>query len=144
MIRSVWPRAKVSICWWHERKAVRERIGKSKLSTTPYNADRAHAQFTFINKTFIPPGRADPNEREGEREGGGRDNSVDEPEEQSEPDPNAVFIHLPATQPPISTPAANTRYNTHPFIPFAASNARCKESHVGLTPSPRSWENIRL
>lgn len=105
MVLRVWPGAKVSICWWHERKAVRERLNKAKLSTTPYDADRAHAQFSFIDKTFVPPGRADPNEREGGREGGGRDSTIDEPDDlKSEPDPNAIFIRLPATQAPAPMP----------------------------------------
>jgi len=37
---------------------------KGKLSTTPYNTERAHAEFSFINKSFCPTGRADPNEHE--------------------------------------------------------------------------------
>jgi hypothetical protein len=32
------------------------RLAKAKLSTTPYNAKRAHAEFSFIDEKFIPPG----------------------------------------------------------------------------------------
>lgn len=32
------------------------RLAKAKLSTTPYNAKRAHAEFSFVDEDFIPPG----------------------------------------------------------------------------------------
>ncbi|KAJ3753952.1 hypothetical protein EV360DRAFT_74091 [Lentinula raphanica] len=83
--------------WRRSRKAIRERINKGKLSTTPYNAERAHSVFAFIARDFVPPGRPDPGEHEGGREGGGRDTTKDTTD--SEVDPNAIFIRLPATQP---------------------------------------------
>ncbi|KAJ3819898.1 hypothetical protein F5880DRAFT_1031187 [Lentinula raphanica] len=96
-INTVWPDTCIRICWWHQRKAIRERINKGKLSTTPYNAERAHSVFAFIARDFVPPGRPDPGEHEGGREGGGRDTTKDTTD--SEVDPNAIFIRLPATQP---------------------------------------------
>src|ERR1700733_10471319 len=36
MLREVWE-AKLQLCWWHLREAVKERLKKVKLSTTPYN-----------------------------------------------------------------------------------------------------------
>ena len=54
-LRQVW-NPKISLCWWHLRRAVRTRLAKAKLSTTPYNAKRAHAEFSFIDEKFIPPG----------------------------------------------------------------------------------------
>lgn len=65
MLRRVWRGIKIQICWWHLRKAVRERLAKRKLSTTPYNAQRAHQQFPFIDTTFVPRTRADRQEYEG-------------------------------------------------------------------------------
>jgi hypothetical protein len=47
------------------RKAIREWLGKNKLSMTPYNAKRAQEQFGFIDPQFRPPGRADAKEYEG-------------------------------------------------------------------------------
>ena len=40
------------------KECLRKRL-KGKLSITPYNAARAHAEFPFINKTFRPASRAD-------------------------------------------------------------------------------------
>ena len=51
----VWE-AKINLCWWHLRWAVRTRLAKAKLATTPYNIDRAVAEFNFISANFIPPG----------------------------------------------------------------------------------------
>ena len=36
MIKKVWPTAKISLCWWHVQKSVRECLAKAKLSTIPY------------------------------------------------------------------------------------------------------------
>lgn len=42
------------------------RLAKAKLSTTPYNAKRAHAEFSFVDEDFIPPGtRVDAADYEG-------------------------------------------------------------------------------
>src|SRR6266446_10644601 len=51
----VWD-AKLNLCWWHLRRAVRMRLAKAKLSTTPYNIDRAMAEYAFISANFFPPG----------------------------------------------------------------------------------------
>ncbi|KAJ3978648.1 hypothetical protein F5890DRAFT_1655723 [Lentinula detonsa] len=82
------------------RKAIGEWISKTKLSTTPYNASRAHSEFDFIDPTFIPPGQPDPGESEGGREGGGWDNTIDKTPltEPSKLDPNAIYITIPPTQ----------------------------------------------
>lgn len=64
MVREVW-NAKHQLCSWHLRRAVRERLSKSKLTTTPYRPMRAHEEFSFIDPTFTPPGQADPHEYEG-------------------------------------------------------------------------------
>jgi hypothetical protein len=64
MIRSVW-NAKIQLCLWHLKRAVRARLEKRKLSTTPYNVHRAHANYACIDVNFKPAGRADPSEYEG-------------------------------------------------------------------------------
>lgn len=53
--REVWD-AKISLCWWHLRRAVRTRLAKAKLATTPYNIKRACQEFDFIDDGFFPPG----------------------------------------------------------------------------------------
>jgi hypothetical protein len=64
MLREVW-NAKISLCWWHLHRAVRTRLASKKLSTTPYDPGRAHAEFSFINIAFVPASQADGEEYEG-------------------------------------------------------------------------------
>ncbi|KAG6838636.1 hypothetical protein C0991_010048, partial [Blastosporella zonata] len=54
MTQQVWRSAKISLCWWHLRRAVRTRLANGKLATTTYNAERAHTKFDFINVGFGP------------------------------------------------------------------------------------------
>jgi len=63
-VMEVW-NPKIQLCWWHLKKAVRERLKKTKLSTTPYNAVEACAEFPFIDLQFTPNGRSDARETEG-------------------------------------------------------------------------------
>lgn len=64
-LREVW-NAKISLCWWHLHRAVRTRLAKAKLTTTPYNVKRAYGEFPFIKMDFIPPGtRVDVTDYEG-------------------------------------------------------------------------------
>jgi hypothetical protein len=64
-MKAVWD-AKINLCWWHLRRAVRTRLAKTKLSTSPYNLDRAMAEYDFIKSEFIPAGtRVDINDYEG-------------------------------------------------------------------------------
>ena len=63
--KTVW-NAKINLCWWHLRRMVRTRLAKGKLSTSPYNVERAMKEFGFINATFIPLGtRVDAQDCEG-------------------------------------------------------------------------------
>ncbi|KAG7085883.1 hypothetical protein E1B28_003417 [Marasmius oreades] len=114
MVERVWPDGRIQICGWHMNKAVKERISKAKLSTTPYKSFEAHQLFPFIDISFVPPGCADPGEQEGGREGGGRDTILDEPDEKAgKPDPNMLFIHLPSKQKPIREMSPRPQL-THP------------------------------
>jgi len=62
----VWPEAKINLCWWHLRRAIRTRLAKAKLSTTPYNVEQAKKEYGFIDTDFIPPGtRVDIEDYEG-------------------------------------------------------------------------------
>ena len=40
MIRDTWE-LKLQLCWWHMKDAIKKRLAKAKLSTSPYNAERA-------------------------------------------------------------------------------------------------------
>lgn len=48
--------AKINLCWWHLQRAVQARLAKGKLSTSPYNVNRAVKEFGFIDANFTPPG----------------------------------------------------------------------------------------
>ena len=88
MLQQVW-NPKIQLCWWHLRKATKERLAKNKLATTPYNVQRAHEEFAFINPKFIPPGSADPNEYEG-----GTPDSSDAVNQQCRESPNTISIRI--------------------------------------------------
>lgn len=64
MIQQTW-NAKIQLCWWHLQRAVKQRLVKSNLSTTPYDSRRARQDFNFIDIGFVPLGFADSNEYEG-------------------------------------------------------------------------------
>jgi hypothetical protein len=43
---------KLQLCWWHMKDAIKKQLAKSKLSTSPYNAECTHSEFLFIDKFF--------------------------------------------------------------------------------------------
>ncbi|KAF7426653.1 hypothetical protein PC9H_009022 [Pleurotus ostreatus] len=94
MSRTVWASAKIQLCWWHLRKALRERLSRAKLTTTPYNVEKAVGEFTFIDRGFIPFGRTD----SGEHEGGQVDSDTVEMEMSTQENPNAVYLRITKAQ----------------------------------------------
>ena len=62
--QAVWVTAKHQLCWWHLKKAVKSHLESSKLSTSVYHPNIARAEFNFIDMTFMPAGRADPQDTE--------------------------------------------------------------------------------
>ncbi|KAF7354458.1 SWIM-type domain-containing protein [Mycena venus] len=105
MLKDVW-NAKISLCWWHLRRAVRTRLASSKLATTPYDAARAKAEFAFIDVRFVPLGQADGAEYEG---------GV----------PDSISPVVPASQQPQTLEMANGLRITIPArqpLPSAAQN----------------------
>lgn len=91
MLRDVW-KPKIQICWWHTNEAVEDRLKKNKLSTSPYNAQRAQTEFPFISTSFVPTGKPDLMEHEGG--GGSRDHAGVADTAQYE-SPNAVTLRIP-------------------------------------------------
>ena len=73
---------------------MRTRLQLNKLSTTPYNVERARTEFKFISAEFRPPGRADPKESEGGVPGESSTPIISEstPTIQG---PNSLFIWIP-------------------------------------------------
>ncbi|KIN93911.1 hypothetical protein M404DRAFT_17256 [Pisolithus tinctorius Marx 270] len=59
MLKSVWPSAKIQLCWWHLQRAVQEWLARAKLSTTPYHLLWANHEFSFISVDFQPLGTPD-------------------------------------------------------------------------------------
>ena len=62
--QAVWVTAKHQLCWWHLKKAVKRGLESSKLSMSVYHPNIARAEFNFIDMTFMPAGRADPQDTE--------------------------------------------------------------------------------
>jgi len=104
-------------------KAVRERLAKGKLSTTPCDAKRARTEFPFICLDFIPVVSADATEYEG----GNLDESGDaQPPPQ---DPNTVHIQIPVPlslrAPPLMAPPpppVPTTFKTPPTFAGSFNN----------------------
>lgn len=65
MSRTTWPDAKHQLCFWHQDRAVSERLAKAVLATTPYKPHLAHQIHPFIDPLWKPKGRADPKDVEG-------------------------------------------------------------------------------
>lgn len=52
-VQVIWPNAKIQICYWHARKAVKKRLAQSH-ATKEYNPKKAMDEFDFVEKTFTP------------------------------------------------------------------------------------------
>jgi len=95
--QEVWD-AKINLCWWHLRRAARTCLAKAKLSTSPYNLDRAMAEYSFIKPDFIPAGtRVDVDDYEG----GVPEDTLPHLIEDESP---LAIVQASATQPPALTP----------------------------------------
>jgi hypothetical protein len=129
MSQRVWPDAKVQLCWWHIRKAVRSRL-QGNLPTSPYNIERAHREYAFIKKDFLPYGRSNLDDT---------DLLFDQTREQSVQTnatvqgPNSLFIRIPnlplssaTTVPPVDT-------SPSPSVPPVVLPDSLDESLVRLT-----------
>ena len=96
MSRRVWKESKHQLCWWHQREALKRRF-KGNLPTSPYNVKRARQEYHFIDVTFKPYGRADPEDIEGtilgESQSEAQNNASELP--LTREDPNAIKIRIP-------------------------------------------------
>ncbi|KAJ7491613.1 hypothetical protein B0H11DRAFT_1911879 [Mycena galericulata] len=133
MAKDVWD-AKIQLCWWHLRKAVRTRLQQNKLSTTPYNAIRARSEFAFIDLAFKPSGRADPKEHEG-----GFFEASAQPTSVPTTQLYAGKIRIPASQTP-QTPFANV---TNTPIPHVNSTAPIEPSVADVDDDPDLEDSTR-
>lgn len=92
---------------------------KGKLSTTPYNVERAHEAYNFISLGFVPRSRPDHNDHEGGMEdvvSAVTAESVTEPtpsastplSQLSSKGPNTLTIRLPPLTQPLASPSHST------------------------------------
>lgn len=84
---------KILLCWWHLHRAVKERLERAKLETTPYDPQKAHDEFPFISPTIQPNHPGDDAEHEG-----GYDTKALQPQSR----PNAIPLKI--TVPPGMRP----------------------------------------
>ncbi|KAK7439562.1 hypothetical protein VKT23_017491 [Stygiomarasmius scandens] len=117
MARDVWFDAKIQLCLWHLRRAVRERLAKPKLSTTPYNALRAHLEFNFVDIQFHPLESADAKEFEGGEDYYHPVINNNPVVTNKRPGPNSVWIHLPGSQASSAsqTGTSSSSFNDQPI-----------------------------
>ena len=50
----VWPKAKHQLCFWHELRAIKQRLSKNKDTPAFYDVQEAQAKFSFIKADFKP------------------------------------------------------------------------------------------
>ncbi|KAF7329636.1 SWIM-type domain-containing protein [Mycena kentingensis (nom. inval.)] len=133
-LQAIFPRAKVSICWWHVDDAVGKRLRKAKLSTTPYKPAVARQQFDFIALDFRPVGKPDKDEYEGGK-------PEDLPAEEDAPppaslNPSRLPFRLPVPQPSPPRRLDGTgipilRLPPGPFIYIDGEKVEGLEDHGG-------------
>jgi hypothetical protein len=64
-VKATWATAKHQLCWWHVRRAIRQRLALTKMETSAYNPETANRVFGFIDKTWYPSSQPDPADNEG-------------------------------------------------------------------------------
>ncbi|KAJ7732044.1 hypothetical protein DFH07DRAFT_871091 [Mycena maculata] len=141
-----WPIAKVQLCYWHLDDAVETRLAKNKLSTTPYNAVRAHAEFPFIDMVFKPSGRADHQEYEGGR----FDETIrNDPTARTDLPPDTLFLRLkplngvsttsesesPAVPGVLQDPNGLNKENSAPTVTDSSPSVKSSHADVENTTS---------
>ena len=144
MLHDVW-KPKIQIGWWHMNEAVEDQLKKNKLSTSPYNAQRAQTEFPFISTNFVPTGKPDLMEHEGG--GGSHDHTgvVDTIQYES---PNAVTLRIPILlnlRKPLTFQLTSVTGNAAtPTTPTPQSTATTSGEGVKLTIKlPAGKENRR-
>jgi hypothetical protein len=141
MCQNVWPEAKVQLCWWHIRRAVRTRL-RGNLPTSPYNVRRAHKEYAFIENTFYPYGKSNlddtellPDEANAEL---AQHKTITE-----QPNPNSLYIripNLPLSNAVAPAPPAQTT-SSHPILPIIPSDSSDKNAEGG---AQTTWLIIRV
>ncbi len=53
-----FPEAKHQLCFWHALRAIKSRLSILRQTPTFYDAAAAHAEFHWIDKTFVPIGQS--------------------------------------------------------------------------------------
>lgn len=156
MAKWVWPHTRTQLCWWHLKKAIRERVARAKLLTTPYNAERAASEFKFIDIKFRPPGCADPDEYEGGVVGESAGRRAPATTQLSNPivnglslGLNSLTVRLPASTQPPNQPSSTllaTRHipNTQPPPPGPSRTIDSSSTHGDAENRPSICVTLRL
>jgi hypothetical protein len=101
MCQTVWPEAKVQLCWWHIRKAVHTQL-RGNLPTLPYDVGRACKEYTFIEKSFHPCGKSNPDDTELLPDETNTESTQHDTTAEGL-NPNSLYIRIPNLQPSSTT-----------------------------------------
>lgn len=58
-MHAVFPEATHQLCFWHAGRAVKQRLAVLRRQPAPYDAEKAHEEFDFIDKAFVPVSQLD-------------------------------------------------------------------------------------
>ena len=53
------PAAKHQLCFWHALRAIKKRLAKLRRAPAHYDVEAAHAEFHWIDKSFVPIKQSD-------------------------------------------------------------------------------------
>jgi hypothetical protein len=122
---------------------VRTRLAKSKLSTTPYDVERACAEFNFIDKEFVPQGtRVDKEDYEGGLPGDKSIPTISHPASAMSGNPGLLDTGVPAASKSATlTPLANATNALRIKLP-APSQATTSATQNGLDASHDALQKI--
>ena len=57
--RATIPAAKHQLCFWHALRAIKKRLAKLRRAPAHYDVEAAHAEFHWIDKSFVPVKQSD-------------------------------------------------------------------------------------
>ena len=116
--QEVFPSSTHRICFWHFKKAIRERLAKKALATTAYDPSAARAIHNFIDTAFAP--KTTPNSKDNEDyeyepnacPPRTHKKKMKHPAKPSGPGPNLLIVTL---QPVTSAPRTANAQDMRPF-----------------------------
>jgi hypothetical protein len=101
--KNVWPKATVSVCWWHICDALRKRTASSSLDVDKYDPAEPASEFSFIDEAFLPPAQVTARAQKKHREKHGFRDEDDYNPKRQKPKKNTKKP-LTSTRPPPTNP----------------------------------------